>query len=269
MNFVDTHAHVFSRESTVIPNARYQPSYDATVGQFLANLDAHQIRYGVLVQISFYGTDNSHMLQAVAQAPDRLKAVAVVPLDIDWATMQQYQQQGVCGIRLNLFGLPIPDVQTEQWQQFAGSLKKLGWHIELHCPPAYLIQLLPALAQYDVPVVIDHLGRLPSDQAVDSPEYLQFLSLLNPEQHWLKLSGLYRFAHAENAVERAQDIYARLKQQGMLQRIVWGSDWPHTQHESETDYTRNWHLLHQVVPDETERQLILSDNPCRLFGFQP
>lgn len=268
MHFVDTHAHVFNTEGPFIPTARYTPSYEASLAAFLDNLDKHHIHYGVLIQPSFYGTDNSYMLEAVKQSKGRLKAVVVVSPDIDSATLQHYHQQGVCGIRLNLFGLAMPNLLSPEWAQLINTISKLNWHIELHAPPSYLLSLLPMLQSYNIRVVIDHLGRPSQEQNLDSTEYQQFLSLLNPEQHWLKLSGLYRIASSESAaIAKAQKIIQELRARQMINNIVWGSDWPHTQHEHETHYEQNWALLTAVINDEQERQQILSANALRLFNF--
>ncbi|STZ77158.1 amidohydrolase family protein [Bergeriella denitrificans] len=267
MNYVDTHAHVFEADGNFIENARYTPDYNASVTDFLGRLDACGLHYGVLIQPSFYGTDNSVMLQAVAQSQGRLKAVAVVDTDVSEALLAQYRSQGVCGIRLNLFGKPVPDVGTPEWKRLLGLLHQFGWHLELHCPPDYLLQLLPALANEPVDIVIDHLGRPEAQQDLSGQTFRQFITLLNPEKHWVKLSGLYRLAAPQNQVSRGKEIYRMLQAQGMQARIVWGSDWPHTQHESETGYGQNWQLLHEIVEDEQERQQILGANARKLFGF--
>ncbi len=207
MYFVDTHAHVFSPEGPFSKNARYTPSYHASLEGFLNNLDKHNIQYGVLIQPSFYGTDNSYMLNAVKEAKGRLKAVIVVDTDISKETLLQYHQLGVCGIRLNLFGVEPPNLLSSEWSSLIKTLTDLDWQLELHCPPSYLLQLLPALRNYSIKVVIDHLGRPSANQNLDESEYQQFLSLLNPTQHWIKLSGLYRIANSDsNAIIRAQTV---------------------------------------------------------------
>ncbi|QEY23872.1 amidohydrolase family protein [Neisseria animalis] len=267
MNYVDTHAHVFEPNGNFVKNARYTPDYEASVTDFLSHLDSRGLRYGVLIQPSFYGTDNSIMLQAAAQSQGRLKAVVVVDTDVSETLLAQYCNQGVCGIRLNLFGKPVPDVGTQAWKRLIGLLRTFGWHIELHCPPHYLLQLLPALANEHINIVIDHLGRPEPHRDLSDPEFQQFISMLDPGQHWVKLSGLYRLATPENQAARGKEIYRMLQEQGMQERIIWGSDWPHTQHETETGYGQNWHLLHEVVENEKERQQILGENAWKLFGF--
>jgi hypothetical protein len=59
---IDTHAHVFERGLPLANARRYAPGYDAPLSAYLAQLDAHGLSNGVLIQPSFLGTDNSYLL---------------------------------------------------------------------------------------------------------------------------------------------------------------------------------------------------------------
>ena len=72
---VDTHAHVFHQGLALADTRRHTPDYDATLAQYLELLDGHGLSHGVLVQPSFLGTDNSHLLQALRAAPARLRRI--------------------------------------------------------------------------------------------------------------------------------------------------------------------------------------------------
>ncbi len=76
---VDSHAHVFGPESKYpySPARGYTPP-DAALETFLALHDLFGIERGVLTQPSVYGTDNTAMLDAMAQHPGRLLGVAGV-----------------------------------------------------------------------------------------------------------------------------------------------------------------------------------------------
>ena len=65
---IDTHAHVFRQGLALADTRRHTPDYDATLTQYLALLDAHGVARGVLVQPSFLGTDNSHLVAALRAA---------------------------------------------------------------------------------------------------------------------------------------------------------------------------------------------------------
>ena len=106
---------------------RYAPGYDAPLAAYLAQLDAHGVSHGVLIQPSFLGFDNSQMLAAIAAQPQRLKGIAVVPPDMAAADLQALDRQGIVGIRLNLFGRDTPDLSGPEWRGLLSRIETLGW----------------------------------------------------------------------------------------------------------------------------------------------
>ncbi len=86
---IDTHAHIFRRDLPLASGRRYSPDYDASVEQFLAQLDRCGLSHGVLIQPRFLGTDNRFMLEALRRYPERLRGVAVVSPDIDDAELDE------------------------------------------------------------------------------------------------------------------------------------------------------------------------------------
>ena len=54
---------------------------------------------------------------------------------------------------------------------------------------------------------------------------------------------------------------------GGIGRFLWGSDWPNTQFEDQTDYDRQVAFIEALLPDADERAQVLTDNPAKLFGF--
>lgn len=267
MKTVDTHAHTFSANDPVVSDARYRPANDALAATYLKHLDQQGFDYGVLIQPSFLGYDNSYMLDSIRQYPDRLKGVAVLPLDVETHTLAELEECGIVGARLNLFGKPVPALQTKPWQRFLRLLGERHWQLELHCPPNYLVQLLPALQKYRGPVVFDHFGRIDPEKGTDDPNYLQVLDWLDPEHHWVKLSGFYRLGEGQTGKHYARQALTMLLDKGMQNQLVWGSDWPHTQHGADMSYERAVMFLQELLPDSLLREKVLTHNPLRLFGF--
>ncbi|EGH43368.1 amidohydrolase 2, partial [Pseudomonas syringae pv. pisi str. 1704B] len=111
---------------------RYSPDYDATVHAYLANLSEHGLSHGVLIQPSFLGTDNRFLLDALAQAPDRLRGVAGGRHGHQSRCVAAYGRLGIVGIRLNLIGRPLPDFAAPEWKTLFKHIWTLGWHVELH-----------------------------------------------------------------------------------------------------------------------------------------
>jgi len=105
---VYTHFRVF--DNGVAPaSSRCRPAYAAGLYDWqaaLGSLDGQGDLYGVVVQTSFLGTDNTALLAALQARPDRLRGVAVIDPTITDAQLTALQAAGVRGIRLNLYGDP-------------------------------------------------------------------------------------------------------------------------------------------------------------------
>lgn len=266
---VDAHAHVFSQALTLAGGRRYTPDYDATLADYLQHLHANGLSHGVLVQPSFLGTDNRYLLAALQQAPEQLRGVVVVDRDITHDTLQAMARQGVVGVRLNLVGQPLPDFGEPGWAVFFQRLVELGWHVELHRELDDLPHLVRQLLPFGVKLVIDHFGRPDARRGVDQPMFGTLLALGASRQVWLKVSGIYRLAGTpEQNLEFACAAVPLLAQSFGLERLVWGSDWPHTQHENHVSYASVLEQRQALGCSPSMRQALLIDTPSRLFGFE-
>ena len=264
---IDTHAHVFARGLPLAARRRYAPQYDATLPHYLAQLDAHAISHGVLVQPSFLGTDCSYLLAALAQEPQRLRGVVVIDSAADCAKLDALQRVGVVGIRLNLFDQPNPDFTRADWQQTLAAIARLGWHVEVHVEARRLEDVVPPLLDKGINVVIDHFGRPDPALGIADPGFRYLLTLGFTRQVWVKLSGAYRIGYGAQGEVTAIAAMPLLKAAFGTDRLVWGSDWPHTQFEQTQDYARPVTLLRALLPDPQERRAVLVDTAAALFKF--
>ncbi len=266
---VDSHAHVFHRGQTLAADRRYSPDYDAPLSRYLAHLDAVGLSHGILVQPSFLGTDNSLLLDCLAQAPRRLRGVVVVEPDISAETLAALVCQGVCGVRLNLMGQALPDLAAPRWRHFLQQLAELGLHLELHRHASDLPALLGPALETGVTVVVDHFGRPDPDLGDHDPALQELCRWADPGSAlWFKLSAPYRNAPKDSTttliMQRAQATAECLLAAFGPERFVWGSDWPHTQHERQTNFTQEYEAMPHWLPRHYRRQVLL-DNPARLF----
>jgi len=265
---IDAHAHVFSQALTLSGERRYTPGYDATLADYLGHLRAHGLSHGVLVQPSFLGTDNRYLLAALQQAPDQLRGVAVVARDTPRDTLQAMARSGVVGVRLNLVGRALPDFSEHGWKAFFEHIVALGWHVELHREVEALPTLVRELMPFGVKLVVDHFGRPDARLGVEQRGFAQLLELGLSGQLWLKVSGIYRLAGtpAQN-LEFACQAMPLLQQSFSLRRLVWGSDWPHTQHETSIGYAGVIEQRQALGWSAPVEQALLIDTPRQLFGF--
>ncbi|CAJ0720905.1 4-sulfomuconolactone hydrolase [Ralstonia edaphis] len=264
---IDTHAHVFERGLPLANARRYAPTYDAPLPAYLAQLDAHGVSHGVLIQPSFLGVDNSYLLAALKQAPQRLRGVAVIDPSAPETLLAQMNAEGIVGIRLNLISAADPQLKSPVWQAALARLHALGWHVELHVEARRLPALLPPLLEAQVNVVVDHFGRPDPALGVDDPGFAALLAAGRSRRVWVKISGAYRNGANGRGEAIAQAAMPRLKDALGLDRLVWGSDWPHTQFESQINYDKMWAFAGVLLPSAADRKQVLVDTPAQLFRF--
>jgi predicted TIM-barrel fold metal-dependent hydrolase len=280
-NACDCHVHVVGPKNRYPLNPRrsYTPM-DAPREALAAMLARLCLDRVVIVQPSFYGTDNGCTLAALEALGSRARAVAVVADDIAPSEIDAMHKRGVRGLRLNILtagGAPV-DIVRERMQGAARLCARNGWHVQLFISPDMIEPLAPTMRTLPVPVVIDHFGFIrPADFNSDAANCL--VELVASGRVWVKLSGAERLT--EDLNDSAIATFARRLAATIPEHVVWGSDWPHTPmhrgqpHESddaEQPYrdVDDARLLQQVATwfeDERRQELVLVHNPARLYGF--
>ncbi len=265
---IDGHAHVFSRDLKLTSGRRYTPDYDAPLETYLEQLREQGLSHGVLVQPSFLGTDNQYLLDALQRAPAQLRGVAVVDTDISRAELKRMDEQGIVGIRLNLMGKPLPDFTSHGWRRLLDDVATLGWHVELHRGVEDIPGLIQSLMPFGCKIVVDHFARPDARLGVDDPAFQAFLECGGSGRVWVKVSAIYRLGGSvEQNAEFARSALPLLIKSFGLNRLVWGSDWPHTQHESEIGFGDVVGQLRDLGCSDEVRRALLIDAPQRLFDF--
>lgn len=266
---IDSHAHVFSRALNLASVRRYTPGYDATLGEYLKHLQAHGLSHGVLVQPSFLGTDNRYLLAALQQAPGQLRGVVVLEREVSRDLLNDMARSGVVGVRLNLMGKALPDFRDSGWRDFFSHLAELGWHVELHRHVEDLPQLIRQLIPFGIKLVIDHFGRPDARSGIDQPGFVELLELGLSGQIWMKVSGIYRLAGTpQQNLGFARAVLPLLEQSFGRRRLVWGSDWPHTQHEDSVGFGTVIEQLQALGCSAPLMHSLLVEAPQELFGFE-
>lgn len=263
---IDTHAHLFRTDLPMAEQRRYAPEYNALAEDFLGQLAKHNVSHGVLVQPSFLGTDNRFMLAALHEHATQLKGIAVVNPSISDTELDDLNADGVVGIRLNLIKKPLEDYTSPLWQTFFSKLAQRNWVVEVQREIDDLAHFLPAILESGVEIIVDHFGRTSTGIQVSNPAHQDFLDLLSSGAPiWTKVSAAYR---CDANLEQAQTMLATLRSAyGHSELLLWGSDWPHTQFESQTDYPEQYQFMEALLPNMDERKQILITNPSKLFKF--
>ncbi|WP_193179657.1 amidohydrolase family protein [Nisaea sediminum] len=275
---IDCHIHIIGGAETYPfdPKRRYTQA-PASVEDYWAALADTPVSRTVVVQPSFYGTDNSCMVDALRAMGGRARGVAVLdPEQIADRSLQDLHEAGVRGLRLNMLSVrsgvrPLEQSLREVDAALAGS----GWHIQVFCDPSSYAFLAEQQAKLSSYLVLDHFGFLAPGAAPD--ERAGLLRLIE-DGAWIKLSGVDRLTRGGDA-SWFRDLANEIADIG-ADRIVWGSDWPHTPLHTD-EAVDAWALSPPRNPgtaglfraaelwfqDRAVRRRFLLENPVALYDF--
>jgi 2-pyrone-4,6-dicarboxylate lactonase len=263
----DAHMHVFG-PLEFYPHVE-RPHYtlpDGTLTQYMSVMPILGLQRFVIVQPSFYGTDNSCLLDALATAGKQARGVVMIEEAITDAELDRFHALGVRGVRLDLFKhsvLPSEEIKA-YIHATAQRIARLGWHLQFYTPGWLVRDLVDFFGTLTMPFVIDHMGYMLEEDGLTEKDFARLLELMRQGQCWIKLSGPYRIAKKRGYEAVAHVAEAIVK--AAPQRAIWGSDWPHIP-ESGRDTGELLNLLQRWAPDPRVRDQILVDNPARLFGY--
>jgi len=239
---------------------------------------ARDISRFVIVQPSFYGSDNKLLLEGLDELGGLGRGVVVVDADHDPESLAAWGKRGVRGLRVNLYSaLGTPKPFDHEFSAMAKLAQPLGWHVEVIAPIRLIVSHTGLLASSKAAVVIDHYGVY-GDATPKSDEGQALLSLLELAHVWMKLSAPYRVS--KNPLETHPDpAWLKAILERAKSRCVWGSDWPHTPpHEEqkggdiEAPYRKISYakLVDDFLAALGDRKLAaatMQTNPARLYDY--
>jgi len=260
----DSHMHIFDPRFAPSPHWKRTPP-DAPVAAYRRLQQRLGTQRTVVVTPSTYGTDNACTLDALDQLGDGARGVAVVAQDVGDAELDRLHARRVRGLRVNFV---TPQSWGETTPQMLATLARKAarlplWHIQVFMHPEQIVALESVLAALPVPLVIDHLGRIDPDGGPSADGYGALRRLLDGGNTWVKLSGAYMRSTAPAYADTL--VLAQALVRAAPERLVWGSDWPHTQHEQLADYGTSLAALTDWVPDAAQRARILGATAAELF----
>ena len=263
----DCHAHIIGPawHYPFVANRSYTPP-DALLPDYQQMLDTLGFTRAVLVQPSIHGDDNTVMMHALAEARGLdMRAVVVVPPDIDEASLRALHAQGARGVRINLI-YAGGNVDLGAAAAISSRIVDLGWHLQVLADVSAIPDLVPELARLPVPVVFDHFGHMPARNGVADKGFAAMLEMLRRGNTWVKISGAYRLSDAGLPYADVRPLCEALFQANP-DRLIWGTDWPHTVTAAMPNDGDLVDLICEWLSDEALVEKVLVKNPERLYGF--
>lgn len=233
--YIDAHSHVWTPDVEKYPLApgfepsgMQPPSFTPT--RLLELARPVGVDRVVLIQMSYYGFDNSYMLDAIKQWSGTFSGVAVVDEqapDLS-ETVQRLYQQGVRGFRIAPGKRPV-----EEWIGSRG-MTALWKHAQESgmaiCPlinPAALANIDWMCGHHpDTTVVIDHFARIGADGRIRETDLMKLCRLARFDNTCVKLSAFYALGRKQPPYLDLAPMIRRVYDAFGPQRLMWATDCP-------------------------------------------
>jgi predicted TIM-barrel fold metal-dependent hydrolase len=235
-DFIDAHVHIWTPDTERYPLAEGFTKKDMVPASFtpeelFAHCRPQGVRRVVLIQMSFYKTDNRYMLGAIARQPEVFRGVAIVdeakPDVCD--TMKALAKQGVRGFRIY-----TEREKAEAWPDSDGMKKMWACAADEGLAMCLLANpdALPAVQRMcrafpKTRVVIDHFARLSMKGAVPQGDLDALRRLADFPHTHVKTSAFYALGEKKAPYTDMAPLVRSLRDAFGAQRLMWASDCPY------------------------------------------
>lgn len=271
--YIDAHVHLWTDDFSKYPLASGFTPADLAVRRFmpadiLAKAKRNGVQRVVLVQMSYYGFDNSLMLDAIARYPSRFRGIAVIDVDAKepGETMRRLAGSHVRGFRimaLDPAARPLDRAGLKKMFQ-CGATENLAMCF-LTSP-----EFLPGIGSLcdefpETPVVIDHMARIGMDGTIRSNDVDALCRLAKYPRTMVKISAFYALGRKQPPHDDLAPLIHSLVTAFGPSRLMWASDAPfQLMHES---YRDSIGLVREWLPflSSSDKDEILRGSAEKLF----
>ena len=270
---VDTHVHLFSGDQKTFPyhaNAAYQPKAEP-LEPYLDFAREAKIDHVVIVHPEPYQDDHSYLKYCISREPSKgfFKGTCLFdPIAPDTAARMKQLTRDLPGriVALRIHATTDPknyptksgpirdrDLAAPEMAKTWKAAHDLGLGIQMHFIPFYAPRIRKLAEQFrEMPVVLDHLGRVGQGTAAEFDNVLRLSELPNV---YMKYSGEYMNRKAET--QRAFQAFG-------ADRMLWGGLGMNME-----QYRKNSALFNSIFDFTTAdaRAKIRGANAMKLFRF--
>ncbi|NUQ62994.1 MAG: amidohydrolase [Pirellulales bacterium] len=272
--YIDAHVHVWTSSTERYPlkpdmtkDRMAVPSF--TPEELFAHARPCSVERIVLIQMSYYGADNSYMLDSMRRFPGVFGGVAIVDENArPRAAMLALAEKGVRGFRLR-----PADASGEYWLDSPAMAAMWKCGAENGLAMCLLIdpQHLPAIGRMaqkypDTPVVIDHFARIGADGEIRPQDVDSLCGLAKNKKVHVKVSAFYALGKKASPYLDLAPMVRRLLDSYGPERLMWATDCPFQIMNGHT-YRDSLELIRTRLDflTETDRRWLLRKTAQRLF----
>jgi predicted TIM-barrel fold metal-dependent hydrolase len=277
----DCHVHVIGPKDRfpMDPERLYTPAY-APLEDLQRHLKVLHLDRVVIVSPSFYGFDCRSALYAIQQLGDRARGIAVVAEKVKQSELEELHRGGMRGARLNLetAGASNPKAVENMLRKFSETVAPLGWHVQIYTNLLMIDALRDVIPTLPTPVVFDHFAHLEAAKGLRQTGFPALLEMMKSGKAYVKLSAPYHNSELDGCDDVKPYVDAMIS--ANPERVVWGSDWPHTFLTPGRKRTREGieplrqeddgvalNRMARWLPEPEQLRKLLVDNPGKLYFF--
>ena len=241
---VDAHVHVWSGDTgkyQLAPGFRSQdlwsPSF--TAEELRAHSDAAGVGRINLVQMTWYGLDDTYILDLIAKDPQRYCGTGIVPAMSDTAgpspdqTMLELSTRGVVAFRVRGKSTRPPLPEMTRWMDHPGYDKMFAAGAKHNLALSFLMgpSDLPELDRMctrfpETPVIVDHFCLLGRQGRFEEEEAAALIRLARHKRAMVKFGGFYALGGKQPPYTGMLPLIRRLVDAFSPSRCMWESDAP-------------------------------------------
>ncbi len=273
--YVDSHVHVWPKLTEKYPlDSKYTPA-DVVPAAFppeeIMQLGQKEgVQRVVLIQMSFFGFDNSFMLDCISKWPKVFRGVAIIDHDAPGVPekMIALKKLGVRGYRLYANAKNVAS-----WDGSPGidamfkTAAETQQAICLLSDPEVLPGIDKMASKYpNTKIVIDHFSRIGMRGQVDQGDLEKLCKLGRFENVFVKTSAFYALGQKKAPYKDLLPMIKQLRDAYSADRLMWGSDCPYQVQDGHA-YPTSFALIakHADFLSENERNAILGKTADRVF----
>ena len=269
---IDSHVHLWTDDRTRYPRlvgATNYPPMRFTPEDFFSHARPSGVTRAVLVQMSFYGFDNSYMLDCMRAHPGVFAGIAIIDSHApDRAeAMRRLASQGVRGFRIVPGSAPGTWLETPEmramWRDAADQRLAMCALIN----PSDIPRIDAMCTRFpETTVVIDHLARIGAGGAVRDEDVSSLCGLARHRHVLVKVSAFYALGAKRAPYSDLAPLVRRVFEAFGPQRLMWASDCPF-QVQDGHDYASSVDFVRARLPflTDEDRSWLLSRTSAAHF----
>ncbi len=274
MKFIDAHVHVWTENTARYP---INSNYRAKAFRPLAFLPTDILKYAepigisgiVLVQMSYYGYNNSYMLDTMREYEGIFSGIGIVDSNSKRPDLEMCKliNEGVRGFRIQPAGVCKEWLSSNSYDR----MFRCAEDQQVAICPLIDIEYLPALRIMSerfprTNIVVDHLCRIGSDGSIKKEHIDELCLLADYPNTYVKVSAFYALGKKLSPYKDLHSLIERVYKAFGPERLMWGSDSPY-QVIGGHNYRDSFDLIgrHLDFLSPSGRNYVLRDTAKRVF----